>query len=105
MGGIIITDWSLKGKWFKFIPEEIDDAGFIDTFEGVQCCGCDSPEFKEADIIYKNNIRDETYFPKKDIEILRQKLIEDVNKIVGFTGETDINELIRAINKRFGVEE
>jgi len=42
-----------------------------------------------------------------DIDILRQKIIEDIDKKlekIGFSGELDYYDIIKIINKRFGVE-
>ena len=122
-------DWSLKEKWFKFIPEDIDDSGYIDTFEGFRCCGCDPPVFKEADIIHKDNIKDEIYYPKRDIDALRQKLLqdlldiekEDIERNTASYQGTDtaglkpipemrmsvhaaLRKVEASINKRFGIE-
>lgn len=101
-------DWSLKNKWFMFIPdeEEMKEGGFITEFEGTRCCGCDPPYFKENDIIHKDILDNHSniYFSREDIDILRQKLIEDIIGNKDIDAKTTTNIIIDIINKRFGVE-
>jgi len=78
-----MSDWSLKDK--KCIPSWDDD-------------GIDWEMVND----YKSG-----YYESEDIDILRQKLIEDVRLMSGLSGcNPSVGErIVIHINKRFGVDE
>jgi len=94
-------EWSLKGKrvW-SYDDLEFEDGS--DAYSGRY--------FKTREDVENNKLSKQYCYIEEDVDLLRKKLIEDIEGICGviFTKEVyDVNvpTIKRIINKRFGVEE
>jgi len=82
-------EWSLKGKLIYYVINKEDGRK-----AHIEEKDFDSKKWKKIFSLYSRG----------DIEILRQKLIEDVKRTVPSDEELLIAVLVKRINKRFGVE-